>query len=460
MKNTKTRSHKAFVVIVGIAAALAGLLFGVDVGVINGAKVFIENTFHLGPNSFAIERIVSGVLYGAVLGTFLSGPLSRWLGRRMVIILSAIIFCIGALLCAFAPSANALMWFRIFLGLAVGMASFTAPLYLSEIAPKQVRGGLVALYQFMITLGILAAYISDLFFTSTGNWRMMLGITFVPAFIMLIVVLILPRSPRWLLLKGYETEAHEVLAKVRHQDEVAPEVQEIKGSLKHKIATFEVFKNPLFIKVLILGCVLQIIQQFSGINAIIYYSGSIFSVSGVSSPVLQNSITVIVGAVNMLTTILAILLVDKWGRRPILITGGIIMIVSMLVLSLLLFEGVHNHFMLYTAIISVLTFIFGFAVSFGPIMWILCAEIFPIKGREVGITITTAMNWVCNAIVGSTFLTLLEYVGGGGTFLVFSILGLISLLVILRFVPETKGISLEQIEENLVSGKRLRWLGR
>lgn len=458
--NPPRNTHKRFVYIVGVAAALAGLLFGVDVGVINGAKNFIAATFHLGENSFELEMIVSGVLYGAILGTLISGVLTRYIGRRMVIIVSAIIFSIGAILCSVAATAVQLLIFRIFLGLAVGMASFTAPLYLSEVAPKQVRGGMVALYQFMITLGILVAYISDTLLTSTENWRLMLGATFIPAFIMLLVVLILPRSPRWLMLKGYDAQARDVLQKVRPQHEVESEAAEIKGSLQHKESLRDLLHHPYFLKVLLLGCALQIIQQFSGINAIIYYSSSIFSISGVHSTLLQNQMTVIVGLVNMLTTIIAILFVDKWGRRPILIAGSVIMIASMLLLSLILFEGVHSFGMLIAVLIFVLAFIFGFAMSYGPVMWIMCAEIFPIKGREFGITVTTVTSWVGNAIVGSTFLTLIQTVGGGGTFLIFAVLLVVSLAFIYKYVPETKGVSLEKIEENLLSGKTTRYLGR
>ena len=462
MTKEKQSGYRFFVYVVGVTAALAGLLFGLDVGVISGALPLVKKTFTL--STIQEELVVSSVLVGAVLGTLISGVVSRHYGRRFSILLSAVIFCIGSVLSAVSVDVTMLILVRVFLGLALGIASFTAPLYLSEVSPKQIRGGLIALYQLMITIGILLAYISDSLFMYIESWRWMLGVIFFPSFFMFIAVLLLPKSPRWLMLRGNEQAAISVLGRVRYQHEVEPEAREIKESLRDHGSIKKVLKNPLFMKVLMLGVVFQAIQQFSGMNTIMYYAPEIFKLAGFTDPVQQMWATVIVGLVNVLTTFIAIAFVDRVGRRPILLFGLSITTLSMLILGLLFHMGLEANALgpwaKYVASIVVLCFIFGFAVSLGPVIWILCSEIFPLQGRDFGVTCSTASNWVCNAIVGFTFLSMLNGLGVANTFWVYAGLGLISLLVIIRFAPETKGVSLEQIEDNLFAGKPMRQIGR
>lgn len=452
-------SNKAFVYVVGFAGALAGLLFGLDTGVISGALPFIGKYFNL--NIEQSQHLVTAVLLGAILGTLSSGYISRKFGRHFAIWVSAVIFCVGAALCALSINLAMLVAMRLLVGFGIGLASFSAPLYLSEIAPKSMRGGFIALYQFMITVGILASYLSDVVFTPTGNWRWMFGMTFFPAFIMFLAVLILPKSPRWLMLRGRTEEARAVLKRVSSSlQEVEAEISEIEATLRQTRTIREVFKMNGFFKVILLGIVLQMIQQFTGINAVIYYAPRIFSLAGFASPLEQMWVTVIVGVVNTLTTIIAIIYVDKWGRKPILYFGLVLISFSLLMLGYLFHAGVTNLVSQYLAVVLVLTFIFGFAVSLGPIVWIICAEIYPLHGRDVGITVTTATGWICNAIVSGTFLSLLTTYGAPRSFALFGLCGVISIAFIYYFVPETKGVSLEHIEQNLVAGKRCRNLGR
>jgi len=451
--------NKAFVYVVGFTAALAGLLFGLDTGVISGALPFITHDFSLTVSQS--ERLVTAVLIGAVIGTISSGYISRRLGRHFAIWMSAVIFCIGAVLCALSVNLLMLVLMRFLIGFGIGLASFSAPLYLSEIAPKNVRGGLIALYQFMITVGILVSYLTDTAFTPSESWRWMFGITFFPAFAMFLAVLMLPKSPRWLMLRGETEEARQVLARVSASaEEVETEIKEIQNTLKKTHSIRQIFTSNGFIKVLILGIVLQMIQQFSGINTVIYYAPAIFKMAGFVTPLAQMWATVIVGTVNMLTTIIAIFYVDKWGRKPILYFGLVVTSLSLLCLGYLFHIGIHGVVSQYLAVALVLTFIFGFAVSLGPIIWILCAEIFPLQGRDIGIGVTTTTNWICNAIVGGTFLTLISTYGAPSTFALFGICGVISLVIIKFFAPETKDVSLEQIEANLLSGKACRNLGQ
>lgn len=453
------KKNKPFVYIVGFTAALAGLLFGLDTGVISGALPFIRTYFGLTVSQS--EHLVMAVLIGAVVGTVSSGYISRRLGRHFAIWMSAFIFCIGAVLCALSVNLIMLIAMRFLIGFGIGLASFSAPLYLSEIAPKNVRGGLIALYQFMITVGILVSYLTDTAFTPSGSWRWMFGITFFPAFAMFMAVLVLPKSPRWLMLRGKTDEARAVLGRVSNSaQEVETEILEIQTALKRTSSFWDVLKGKGFIKVLILGIVLQMIQQFSGINTVIYYAPSIFAMAGFTSSLGQMWATVIVGTVNMLTTIIAIMYVDKWGRKPILYFGLVTTSLSLLLLGYLFHLGIHSIESQYLAVALVLTFIFGFAVSLGPIMWILCAEIYPLQGRDFGIAVTTSTNWICNAIVGGTFLTLLTSFGAPKTFALFGLCGVVSLFIIKGFAPETKDVSLEQIEANLLAGKPCRKLGR
>ncbi len=453
-----TQKNKAFVYVVGFAAALTGLLFGLDTGVISGALPFIAKEFQLTIGQS--ERLATAVLIGAVVGTLCSGVISRRLGRHFAIWMSAFIFCVAAVLCALSINLYMLIVMRLILGVGIGLASFTAPLYLSEIAPKNVRGALIAMFQFMITIGILVSYLTDTAFTPSGDWRWMFGITFFPAFAMFLAVLILPKSPRWLMLRGREEEAREVLSRVRHQEEIDSEIGEISTALKKTHRFRDVFHGTGFVKVLILGIVLQMIQQFSGINTVIYYAPMIFKMAGFASPMEQMYATILVGTVNVLTTIIAVAYVDKWGRKPILYFGLVTTSCSLLCLAYLFHVGITSTVAQYLAVALVLSFIFGFAVSLGPIAWIICAEIFPLQGRDLGVAATTATNWITNAVVVSTFLTLVSLYGPASTFSIFGILGLISLAIVIAFIPETKDVSLEKIEANLLAGKACRHLGR
>lgn len=449
---------KTTMYIVGLTAALAGLLFGVDMGVISGALGFLAKDFSL--SSAQQEMVVSAILVGAVIGSLCAGFISRHYGRRFAILLSAFIFSVGAILSALAVSYLMLLIVRVFLGVALGVASFTAPLYLSEVSPKHVRGGLISLYQLMITIGLFLAFVSDYLFSYTSSWRLMLGLPFIPAFIMFVAVLFLPKSPRWLMLKGHHDHAMAVLRNIHSSSDADEAAREILESVRTRTSMREIIGNKYFRKVVILGVVLQFIQQFSGMNTIMYYAPTIFKMAGFVTHTGQMWGTVIVGLVNVLTTIVAILVVDRLGRRPVLFFGSALMIVSMFALGVLFHIGVTTSVLQHVTVSFLLLFIVGFAISLGPVIWILCSEIFPLKGRDVGVTFSTTANWVANTMVGMTFLTFLSTLGTAGTFWLYGLLGVISLLIMIFFVPETKGISLEKIELNVLSGKRCRELGQ
>ncbi|MBV8871106.1 sugar porter family MFS transporter [Phytobacter diazotrophicus] len=461
MPDNKKQGHsnKAMTFFVCFLAALAGLLFGLDIGVIAGALPFITNDFKI--DSHVQEWVVSSMMFGAAVGAVGSGWMSWKLGRKKSLMIGAILFVIGSLCSAVAPNVEVLIISRIILGLAVGIASYTAPLYLSEIAPEKIRGSMISMYQLMITIGILGAYLSDTAFSYSGAWRWMLGVIVIPAILLLIGVFFLPDSPRWYAAKRRFHDAERVLLRLRDTSaEAKNELDEIRESLQVKQTGWALFKeNNNFRRAVFLGVLLQVMQQFTGMNVIMYYAPKIFELAGYSNTTQQMWGTVIVGLTNVLATFIAIGVVDRWGRKPTLVLGFLVMAVGMGILGTMLHLGIHSQGAQYFAVAMLLMFIVGFAMSAGPVIWVLCSEIQPLKGRDFGITCSTATNWIANMIVGATFLTMLDSLGNANTFWVYGGLNVLFIILTLWLVPETKHISLEHIERNLMKGRPLREIG-
>jgi len=441
-------------------AALAGLLFGLDMGVIAGALPFLARTFDL--NSHQQEIVVSVMMFGAALGALCSGPMSSSLGRRRSLLLGATLFVVGSLGCAAAGNMQMLAIARFILGLAVGVASFTAPLYLSEIAPERIRGSMISLYQLMITIGILAAFVSDTALSGGGHWRWMLGIITFPAVVLFIGVLTLPESPRWLMMKRRDALAASVLKRLRNSDKDAQhELSQIRESVKIKQRGWQLFRhNAHFRRSTGLGILLQFMQQFTGMTVIMYYAPKIFEIAGFATTRQQMWGTVIAGLTNVLATFIAIGLVDRWGRKPVLKLGFAVMAVCMGILGFMFYSGLHSAVGQYLAVLILLLFITGFAMSAGPLIWVLCSEIQPLAGRDFGVTCSTMANWIANMIIGASFLTLIDTIGSPNTFWLYGLLNVVCIVLTLLFVPETKNISLEDIERNLMNGAPLRLIGQ
>ncbi|WP_281179167.1 sugar porter family MFS transporter [Paraburkholderia oxyphila] len=449
-----------YAIFVSLMAALAGLLFGLDIGVISGALPFIARHFTL--NDRVQEWVVSSMMVGAAVGALGSGWLSWHLGRRSTLGLAALLFIGGSIWCALAPSPEQLIFARLLLGVAVGVASFTAPLYLSEIAPRHVRGAMISTYQLMITVGILAAFLSNIGLSYIADWRWMLGVIAIPAMVFLLGVVALPDSPRWLLQRNRTQEARAILQRLCDDPaEVETEMRDIEEQSKQpKQGWSLLMANSNFRRSVLLGAVLQIFQQLTGINVVMYYAPRIFALAGFATHEQQLWATVIVGLVNVLATFGAIAMVDRWGRKPILYAGCAVMAVGMGALAVLLHQGIDGTVVQMTAVASLLLFIAGFAVSAGPLVWILCSEIQPQQGRDFGIAVSTFVNWAANIVVAATFLSLLSAIGESHTFFLYAILNVVFGVVVLLYVPETRGVSLETLGRNLMSGKRLRDLGR
>ena len=457
---TPAATHaKATAVFTCVLAALAGLMFGLDIGVISGATQFIQRDFAI--SDHMVEWIVSGMMFGAAIGALLAGRMSAALGRKRSLILGAVLFVVGSLLCGFAWSPYTLIAARVVLGLAIGISTFTAPLYLAEVAPEFIRGAMVSLYQLMITIGILVAFLSDTAFSYSGNWRLMLGVIAIPGVLFLFGVFFLPDSPRWLMMRNREAEALDVLQQLRgNPDTVTREANEIKEQLRTPQRGWHLFlENSNFRRSVGLGVLLQLMQQFTGMNVVMYYAPRIFKDMGYDTTS-QMWFTAIVGLTNVLATFIAIGLIDKWGRKPILYTGFAVMAIGLGVVGAMMGMSAVSHAMQLFTVGMLLVFIVGFAMSAGPLIWTLCSEVQPLKGRDFGIGCSTFTNWIANMIVGATFLPLLNSVGHTETFWLYAALNLVFIGFTFWLVPETKGVTLEHIERNLMSGRRLRDIGQ
>ncbi|KRE89326.1 D-galactose transporter GalP [Frateuria sp. Soil773] len=438
-----------------ILAALAGLMFGLDIGVISGATSFIQKEFQV--SNRTIEWIVSAMMLGAAVGALGASWMSARLGRKRSLILGAVLFVAGSLLCGAAGSAQMLIAARFVLGLAIGIATFTAPLYLAEVAPEKIRGAMISLYQLMITIGILVAFLSDTAFSYSGNWRWMLGVIAIPGVAFLLGLFLLPDSPRWLMMRGRTQHAREVLLRLRGEATQAErEMADIAEQLGTPQRGWHLFlENANFRRSVGLGILLQLMQQFTGMNVVMYYAPRIFEQMGYD-PQAQLWFTAIVGLTNVLATFIAIGLVDRLGRKPILYAGFAVMAAG---LGAMMHAGIATPAQQLFTVAMLLLFIVGFAMSAGPLIWTLCSEVQPLKGRDFGIGCSTFTNWIANMVVGATFLTLLDGIGSASTFWLYAALNLVFIALTFWLVPETKGVTLEQIERNLMAGLPLRRIG-
>ncbi|GGE40153.1 putative metabolite transport protein CsbC [Pullulanibacillus camelliae] len=428
--------------------ALGGLLYGYDTGVISGALLFIKKDIPL--NDFMQGFVVSALLIGAIVGSGLSGPLSdRW-GRRRVVSLISIIFIIGALCAAFSTNASFLVISRIILGLAVGGSTALVPVYLSEMAPTHIRGSLASLNQLMITIGILIAYIINYIFTASEGWRWMLGLAALPAVIMLIGTAFMPESPRWLIKRNREDEARRVMAFTHATHEIDKEVDEMKETEKNQEDAWSILKSSWIRPMLIAGIGLAIFQQIIGINAVIYYAPTIFSKAGLadSSSILG---TVGIGIVNVLMTFVAIAVIDKLGRKKLMLWGNVGMSLSLFILAMIIFTAGLTTTTAWLTVVFLGLFIVFFAATWGPAVWVILPELFPLKARGAGTGITTLFLSLGNLVVSFLFPVLSASLGVAWVFIIFAIIGVLAFIFVSRFVPETKGRSLEEIERDLRS---------
>jgi MFS transporter, SP family, galactose:H+ symporter len=436
-----------FVFAAAAFAALGGLLFGYDTGVISGALIFIRTQFGL--STFQQELVVSVVLVGAAVGALSGGRLADVLGRRFMLLITALIFVAGAIVCAAAPSLNFLVIGRLIVGLGIGFSTSTVPIYISEVSPPQTRGWQVSLFQLAITIGILAAYLVDYTFSSSGSWRWMLGLAFVPGAILGLGMIRMPESPRWLAEHGQSDRARQVLARIRGTENIESEWLEIQKTLAEteERGRFSDLFGPSVRSALVIGIGLAIFQQVTGINTVIYYAPLIVQSAGISSASGAILATAGIGLVNVLMTIVAMWLIDHVGRRPLLLIGIAGMIVSLGVLGFV-FRMPTGGALAWLAVVTLMVYVASFAISLGPIFWLLISEIYPLRVRGIAEGTAAGVNWTFNFLVSFTFLTLVEVLGPSLTFWVYALLAIASWLFSYYLVPETKGRTLEEIEHS------------
>jgi len=438
---------RPFVYVAAAFAGLGGLLFGYDTGVISGAELFFKNDFTL--SVFALEVIVSGVLAGAAVGALAGGRLADLFGRRTLLIATALIFAAGAVVCAAAPSPNILIIGRIIVGLGIGLSSGAVPVYISEVSPPETRGWTVSIFQLAITLGILLAYVVDYAFASVQGWRWMLGLAVVPAAIFASGMFFLPESPRWLVKRGHADTARAILARIRDASVADAEFREIELSLAQaeEHGNWRDLLNAGLRPALMLGIGLAIFQQVTGINTVIYYAPIIIKSAGISSDSGAILATAGIGGVNVLMTVVSMWLIDRVGRRPLLLTGIAGMFVTLGVLGWVFHSASPTGALSWLALVSMMAYVACFAISLGPIFWLLISEIYPLKVRNSAEGLAATFNWVSNLVVSLTFLSLLHWRGATQTFWLYGLFAVAAWIFSYRFVPETKGRTLEQIEQ-------------
>ncbi|MGC9341518.1 MAG: sugar porter family MFS transporter [Bacteroidales bacterium] len=480
MAKQGSKQNFTLVIIIAAVASTGGLLFGFDTGVISGALPFLRESWGL--TSGQQEWITTSALIGAVLGALSSGRLTDIFGRKKVIMVTSVIFALGAILTGAAPTPGFLAGSRIVLGIAIGISSFTVPLYISEISPTKIRGALVSSFQLMITIGILVSYFSDLAIADESNpfsWRWMFYVGVFPAIILFVGMLFLPETPRFLIGKGKDEKGRKILSKVEDPELVDIAIKRIKDDIeKDKLQATnwtEIFK-PWLRTALFIAIGIMFVQQFVGINTIIYYAPTVFIIAGFGGAKAAIAATVSVGVVNVLSTVLSMFLIDKLGRRKLYFIGLTGMAVALAALgTFFLLKDSLGPSLKYITVGTVLIYIFFFAISLGPLGWLIISEIFPLKVRGLGMSIGSLSNWLFNAVVTFTFMKLawaftapgMEIINEGvpepdpnpaGSFFVYSIIAVIGIIWGLKYIPETKGITLEEIEDHWRQGKSPREL--
>ena len=442
-------SQNRYVYLVSAVAALGGMLFGYDTGVISGALLFIKKVFALSP--FMQGAVVSSLLVGATIGALVAGPLSDRFGRRPVLISAALIFIVGALLAAVTPSAAILIVARFILGLAVGTASLLVPLYIAEMAPPNVRGALVNFNQLMITVGILVSYLVGYALASAHGWRLMLGLAVIPAAMLGVGMLFLPETPRYLVSRHLPERARAVLRRIRSETSVEGELHEIMAveeQERQESRGWDELLQPWVRPMLLVGVGLAVFSQVTGINTIIYFAPSTFQATGfgASASILA---TAGVGVVLVMGTILAIMVIDRIGRRSMLLIAFAGMGASLALMGLAYLLPSLKGVVGWLAIACVAVYIAFFSFGLGAVIWVVVSEIYPLIVRGSGMAMATMGHWIANFVVSLTYLSLIQAIGETFTLWLYALMCVGAFVFCYFLVPETKGRSLEEIEEEL-----------
>ena len=433
-----------YLVLVCLVGAAGGFLFGFDTSVISGVIEYISS-----PKVYNLDEISKGwtgscIIVGCMIGCVIAGPFSSRFGRKKILILTAVVFLISSLGCALANQYSVFIAYRIAAGVAVGAASMLAPIYIAELSPPQHRGKLVSLNLFAIFLGQFSAFYSNFFLRNFGgdnNWRWMIGVMAVPSFLLFVCLLFVPESPRWLVEKKQNNLAMKILTRINGLAEANREFEEIQQTIRASRGRLaELFQRGAF-RILIIGMMLAIFQQITGINVVMYYAPSIFESAGFpkDSALLQ---TAVMGMVNLTFAVISMFFVDKVGRKPLMLIGSIGMSIAMTLLALTFITG---HAKGYFVLICIMGYLAAFGFSLGPVVWVLIAEIFPNRLRSIAVAIATFTLWAADFVVSLTFPYLLKHVQGY-SFVIYGSMCLLCFLFCWKYLEETKGKTLEEIE--------------
>ncbi len=437
-----------FILCIAGLVSVGGILYGYDIGVISGALLFINQTIPMTETELGL--IVGAVLGGGLFGTLLAGPISDRFGRRFLILLASVIFIFGITAILAATNFLMLLLARILLGIGVGIVSVAVPLYVAEIVPSEDRGKYVTFFQLLLTFGIVLAYVVDLAFTSSHNWRGMFSVLFIPSIILFIGMCILPETPRWLIAKNQLEQAKKILLRIRRSEcEVNQDIEAIQHSLKktnNKKETWRDLFSREWIVPSLVAIAIAIFNQLTGINSFLQYAPLILKKAGISSNYISMAGSVGMGLLNFLFTVIAITLIDTLGRRPLLLTGIIGVIFSEIFLSYINYSIPNSSYAGLLSLIGLLFFIMSFAIGPGVVVWLAIAELFPTQIRGKGMAICLFFNSMASTLLATTFLPLVKWLGMGSTYCLFAFFTMGYFFVVYFFLPETKARSLEEIQ--------------
>ncbi|MBP2032822.1 major inositol transporter-like SP family MFS transporter [Clostridium algifaecis] len=463
IKNIQGHDTKKTIRKIAVISTLGGLLFGYDTGVVNGALTYMKRPDQLNLSPTAEGLVTSSLLLGAAFGAMFGGRLSDKYGRKSVIKALAVVFFISTLGCSFSPTSNVIISFRFILGLAVGGASVIVPTFLAEIAPAKLRGSIVTQNEMMIVTGQLLAYVfnailGNVFGDTAGIWRYMIAIASIPAVFLWFGMFMLPETPRWLAANGKVAKALEVLKQIREEAEAEAELEEIQKNIDEEKnldkATFRELSTPWIRRLVLIGCVIGIIVQFSGINVMMYYGTTILEKSGLGTRAalvanIGNGITSCIGVLVFIK-----LLSDRFGRKRLFLIGLSGTTIAMIAMTIVTSTISKSYLLPVLVMCCTITYLAFYQSCLGPLAWLLESEIFPLRLRGLGMGIAVFVLWISNFLVGLLFPIMLARFGLSGSFISFAIFSILGFIFMWRFCPETRGKSLEEIEQSFREYKK------
>ena len=441
-------------------ATIGSLMFGFNTGVINGVDLLIKRPDQLGATAAQIGAVASLLTIGAAFGAWFGGAIADKIGRKKLLLLLSVLFTVSTFGCAIVPNISVLIFARLILGFAVGAVSVTVPVYLAEIAPAEERGKIVTMNQLLIVTGQFLAFasngiLSNIFANNPAIWRVMLGVAVIPSVLLLLLVFVIPESPRWLVVNNRLDEAERVLKKVRTEEAAAREIRELKQvavreSKEEKATIADIFKEPWLLRIVLIGIGLGLVQQVVGINIMMYYGAAILKDAGFSQTV-ATAANAAIGVVSIIGAAVSVMFINKITRRKLLLSGLAVTTISMGLMTLVSAGIIPLALAVKPVVVfvMVLIFVLVFQGTVGPIPWLVLSEVFPRRIGGLAMGICTFFLWIGNALVAQLFPIMQENLGLNGSFLIFFICNIIGILYVMKFLPETSGKSFDQLEAEL-----------